>query len=67
MRLGVDERGVTELVGITELVSGMNKVAFANGHVDRQFALDKLPRVMRTQCKKRFRLERAGDVLAMSK
>ncbi len=28
MRLGVDERGVTELVGITELVSGLNKVAF---------------------------------------
>ena len=28
MRLGVDERGVTELVGIAELVSGLNKVAF---------------------------------------
>ena len=28
MRLGVDERGVTELVGVTEVVSGLNKVAF---------------------------------------
>ena len=28
MRLGVDERGVTELVGIAEAVSGLNKVAF---------------------------------------
>ncbi len=28
MRLGVDERGVTELVGIAETVSGLNKVAF---------------------------------------
>ncbi|MED5420425.1 MAG: hypothetical protein VYD01_03115, partial [Pseudomonadota bacterium] len=28
MRLGVDEQGVTELVGIAELVSGLNKVAF---------------------------------------
>jgi len=28
MRLGIDERGVTELVGIAEAVSGLNKVAF---------------------------------------
>ncbi len=28
MRLGVDERGVTELVGVAEMVSGLNKVAF---------------------------------------
>jgi alkylhydroperoxidase family enzyme len=28
MRLGIDERGVTELVGIAETVSGLNKVAF---------------------------------------
>ncbi len=28
MRLGVDERGVTELVGIAETVSGLNKAAF---------------------------------------
>ena len=28
MRMGVDEMGVTELVGLTDHVSGMNKVAF---------------------------------------
>ena len=28
MRLGVDEVGITELIGLTDHVSGMNKVAF---------------------------------------
>ncbi len=28
MRMGVDEVGITELIGLTEHVSGMNKVAF---------------------------------------
>ena len=28
MRMGVDEVGITELIGLTDHVSGMNKVAF---------------------------------------
>ncbi len=28
MRMGIDEAGVTELIGLTDHVSGMNKVAF---------------------------------------
>ena len=31
MRMGVDEVGITELIGLTDHVSGMNKVAF--GHL----------------------------------
>jgi two-component system chemotaxis response regulator CheB len=35
-------------------VYGMNKVAFASGHVDRQFRLDELPQLITRQCRTRF-------------
>lgn len=35
-------------------VYGMNKVAFVEGHVDRQFSLDELPLLMPQQCRKMF-------------
>jgi two-component system chemotaxis response regulator CheB len=39
---------------VTSDVYGMNKVAFTNGAVDRQFALDELPRLLSQQSKKMF-------------
>ncbi|MCA9271396.1 MAG: chemotaxis response regulator protein-glutamate methylesterase [Planctomycetales bacterium] len=36
-------------------VYGMNKVAFVDGHVDRQFALPDLPELLARQCNKMFR------------
>ena len=38
----------------TSDVYGMNKVAFISGHVDRQFALDELPELIATHCRKHF-------------
>ncbi len=38
-------------------VYGMNKVAFTNGHVNRQCSLEELNRVIPQQCKRMFRLE----------
>ncbi len=35
-------------------VYGMNKVAFTSGHVDRQFRLDELPRLIAQQCRALF-------------
>ena len=39
----------------TSDVYGMNKVAFTEGHVDKQFPLDDLPSLVVSQCKRMFR------------
>jgi len=41
----------------TSDVYGMNKVAFTQGHVHRQFALAELPQLLPQQCAKLFRLQ----------
>lgn len=41
-------------------VYGMNKVAFVEGNVDRQFALDELPPLVTQQCRRQFRPLAAG-------
>jgi len=48
-------------------VYGMNKVAFTKGHVDRQWSLAELSRVIPRQCKKMFRLEQRKRDLANSR
>jgi len=48
-------------------VYGMNKVAFTSGHVDRQWSLGELSRVIPRQCKRMFQLEQAKPELANSR
>ncbi|NOY41802.1 MAG: chemotaxis response regulator protein-glutamate methylesterase [Planctomycetes bacterium] len=48
--------------GASSDVYGMNKVAFTQGNVDEQFALDDLPAILSRQCKKMFQPVAANAV-----
>lgn len=50
----------------TSDVYGMNKAAFVAGHVDRQFALDELPQLLRDLCRRRLPRKSPAGVPTLS-